>query len=69
MISVKDNNDCLYATLDQLDVWYANFMKDAEQYKEEYKYSVTPEGRIEYRDPYRYSYDVETYKDSLVFAI
>lgn len=55
----------LYATLDQLDVWYANFMKDAEQYKEEYKYSVTPEGRIEYRDPYRYSYDVETYKDLL----
>lgn len=55
----------LYATLDQLDVWYANFMKDAEQYKEEYKYSVTPEGRIEYREPYRYSYDVETYKDLL----
>lgn len=50
----QNQQDLLYDTLDQIDHWYSIFKENAEQYKEERKFTYDDNGKISMTDFHSY---------------
>ncbi len=57
----QSQQDLLYKSLVQIDRWYSIFKEEAEQYREERKFSYDDSGKVSVRDFYSYHNDKEDY--------
>lgn len=52
-IYCQSQQDELYKSLDQIDLWYKTFTEEAQQYKESHRIRYKDNGKVEFRDSYR----------------
>lgn len=56
-IFCENQQNTLYRSLDKIDRWYGIFVEEAAQYKDSYKISYEPNGRIKFHESYNNRYD------------
>jgi hypothetical protein len=56
-IFCENQQNTLYRSLDKIDHWYGIFVEEAAQYKDSYKISYEPNGKIKFHEPYNSKYD------------
>ena len=56
-IFCEEEQEKLYHSLDQMDLWYKKFVEEATKYNESHKITYKTNGKIKIHEPYRYHYD------------
>lgn len=63
-IYCQNQQDELYKSLDQIDLWYKTFTEEARQYKESHRIRYKDNGKVEFRDSHRpYEEQLLDYKE------